>query len=388
MSAAPAKPSLNALLERFGGVVRRLSEVEASGAPSVQGAGAGGGTGLATGLEPLDRALAEGGLPLGVSVLGSPKAVGGASEVAARTLARLQRERPCLVGWVDPSRSLFAPGLERRGIDLARLVVLRPHGENRAMGALELVSSGVFAAVVVDLEDPWGSEETAEPPASLAARPSPKSVASDRKLGPPSEESSACFERGRTPSFADGFAVRRDGSPTIAGAPQLFGEGLAREPEARAALRRALAQEERFLRRLGEASKRSGCAVLVLTDSTRRRQAPLPAALRLTCTMPSLHTLLVHIDHDRRGTRPARVTVPLTLGPGVGRARPSPKSVVSDRRLGGPSEEYSTYVERGRTPSFADGFAVRRDGSPTISGAQQLFGEGLATRALARASAH
>jgi hypothetical protein len=373
MSAAPAKPSLNALLERFGGVVRRLSEVEASGAPSVQGAGAGGGTGLATGLEPLDRALAEGGLPLGVSVLGSPKAVGGASEVAARTLARLQRERPCLVGWVDPSRSLFAPGLERRGIDLARLVVLRPHGENRAMGALELVSSGVFAAVVVDLEDPWGSEETAEPPASLAARPSPQSVASDRKLGLPSEESSACFERGR---------------PTIAGAPQLFGEGLAREPEARAALRRALAQEERFLRRLGEASKRSGCAVLVLTDSTRRRQAPLPAALRLTCTMPSLHTLLVHIDHDRRGTRPARVTVPLTLGPGVGRARPSPKSVASDRRLGGPSEEYSTYVERGRTPSFADGFAVRRDGSPTISGAQQLFDEGLATRALARASAH
>jgi hypothetical protein len=261
MSAAPAKPSLNALLERFGGVVRRLSEVEVSETGEAPRVGAAP-RGLATGLEPLDRALAEGGLPLGVSVLASPKAVGGASEIAARTLARLQGERPCLVAWVDPSRSLFAPGLERRGIDLARLLVLRPHGENRAMGALELVGSGAFAAVVVDLEDPWGSEEAREPVA-----------------------------------------------------PQ----GM-EEPEARAALRRALAQEERFLRRLGEASKRSGCAVLVLTDSTRRRQAPLPASLRLTCSMPSLHTLLVHVDHDRRGTPPARVTVPLTLGPGVARA--------------------------------------------------------------------
>lgn len=263
MSAAPAKPSLNALLERFGGVVRRLSEVETPGRTLQEAQAAP--RGLATGLEPLDRALSEGGLPLGVSVIASPKAVGGAGEIAVRTLVRLQRERPCLVAWVDPSRSLFAPGLELRGIDLARLLVLRPQGENRAMGALELVGSGAFAAVVVDLEDPWGSELAAE-----------------------------------------------------------LSEPVVEEPEARTALRRALAQEERLLRRLGEASKKSGCAVIVLTDSTRRRQAPLPASLRLTCTMPSLHTLRVHVDHDRRGAPPVQVTVPLTLGPGVARAARTP----------------------------------------------------------------
>jgi hypothetical protein len=266
MSAALAKPSLNALLERFGGVVRRLSDV-AEG--ELARTGSSGMHAWCTGLAPLDRALAEGGLPLGVSVLSSPRGVGGAGEVAVRALAQLQASRPCLTAWVDPSQSLFAPGLLRRGVDLSRLVVVRPSSENRAMAALELVASGAFAAVVVDLDDPWGGA-TSEP------------------------------------------------------APALAGE---HEAEARAALRRALAQEERLLRRLTEASKKAGTAVLLLADSARRRSAPLPAALRLTCTMPSLHTLVVHIDHDRRGAPPQRVTVPLTLGPGVARARASTVAV-------------------------------------------------------------
>jgi hypothetical protein len=54
-------------------------------------------------------------------------------------------------------------------------------------------------------------------------RPSPQSVASDRKLGPPSEEYSACFE---------------GSGPTSSGAQQPFGEGLALR-RAHAWLRRA-----------------------------------------------------------------------------------------------------------------------------------------------------
>jgi hypothetical protein len=264
MSAVPAKVSLEALLERFGGAVRRLGDSPSQGASSSPGPRLG--QALPTGLAPLDHALAEGGLPLGVSVLASPRGVGGASELASRTLAQLQAARPCLAAWVDPSRSLFAPGLARRGVDLTRLVVVRPSLENRAMAALELVTSGAFAAVVVDQDDPWGAAGEG-----------------------PWEAGSSVAER-------------------------------ALEPEARAALRRALAQEERFVRRLLEASKRSGTAVLLLTDSLRRRSAPLPASVRLACTMPSLHTLEVHLEHDRRGAPPARVRVPLSLGPGVARA--------------------------------------------------------------------
>jgi len=284
MSAVPAKVSLEALLERFGGAVRRLGDAPVHGAPA--GPGPRLGQSLPTGLAPLDHALAEGGLPLGVSVLASPRGVGGASELASRTLAQLQAARPCLAAWVDPSRSLFAPGLALRGVDLARLVVVRPSLENRAMAALELVTSGAFAAVVVDQDDPWGAAgEGAQEGAWGGAQQN--SWEGVRQAGAPAER--------------------------------------ALEPEARAALRRALAQEERFVRRLLEASKRSGTAVLLLTDSLRRRSAPLPASVRLACTMPSLHTLEVRLEHDRRGAPPAHVRVPLSLGPGVARAERAPR---------------------------------------------------------------
>ena len=275
MSGAQVHSNLDALLERFGSVLRRGVSEAADGLVDDPRVGLREDSraipqkanGLPTGLSMLDDWLADGGLPRGVSVLSSPQSVGGACELAVRVLAQLHASRPCLAAWVDPSRSLFAPGLLLRGVDLARLVVVRPSAEapeHRAMAAMELVVSGAFAAVVVDLDDPWGS--------------SPQ-----RAQKPHAQKSEA----------------------------QKPAENLRSEM---ATLRRDLAQEERFLRRLTDASKKAGTAVLLLANSSRRRSAPLAAALRLTCTMPEINTLCLAVDHDRRGTPRAPITVPLTPG--------------------------------------------------------------------------
>ena len=285
MSGAQVHSNLDALLERFGSVLRRGVSETADGLVDDPRVGLREDSraipqkanGLPTGLSMLDDWLVDGGLPRGVSVLSSPQSVGGACELAVRVLAQLHASRPCLAAWVDPSRSLFAPGLLLRGVDLARLVVVRPSAEapeHRAMAAMELVVSGAFAAVVVDLDDPWGS--------------SPQHAQSPH----------AQHQHTQTPHAQEPAA-------------QKPAEDLRSEM---ATLRRDLAQEERFLRRLTDASKKAGTAVLLLANSSRRRSAPLAAALRLTCTMPEINTLCLAVDHDRRGTPRAPITVPLTPG--------------------------------------------------------------------------
>ena len=305
MSGAQVHSNLDALLERFGSVLRRGVSEAADGLvddPRVglrehsraipQKA-----NGLPTGLSMLDDWLADGGLPRGVSVLSSPQSVGGACELAVRVLAQLHASRPCLAAWVDPSRSLFAPGLLLRGVDLARLVVVRPSAEapeHRAMAAMELVVSGAFVAVVVDLDDPWGS--------------SPQHAQNPHTQTPHAQNPHAQHPHTQTPHTQKPHTQTPGAQEPEAQKPA---EDLRSEM---ATLRRDLAQEERFLRRLTDASKKAGTAVFLLANSSRRRSAPLAAALRLTCTMPEINTLRLAVDHDRRGTPRAPITVPLTPG--------------------------------------------------------------------------
>lgn len=93
----------------------------------------------------------DGGLALGTSI-------------ALRACVRVQEETKKLSGssawcaFVDPTGSLYAPGVQAAGVDLSRLLVVRPDKESLSRVALRLAESRVFPLVVVDLMGMPGAE--------------------------------------------------------------------------------------------------------------------------------------------------------------------------------------------------------------------------------------
>src|SRR5262245_55513117 len=84
-------------------------------------------TALPSGWAELDAALPDGGLPMGVTELTAPRALGGATLVALAVMRAAHARKPdAWCAWVDPERTLFAPGVARAGVDLKRLLVVRP----------------------------------------------------------------------------------------------------------------------------------------------------------------------------------------------------------------------------------------------------------------------
>lgn len=114
------------------------------------------------GIASVDGALPGGGFPRGgvVELCGGPAS--GKTAVALSVLAALPPDE--LFGWVDGRGELYPPAAAARGVDLARLLVVRPPlspsglpppgGEapwRAALWAAEaLLASGAFAAVAVD----------------------------------------------------------------------------------------------------------------------------------------------------------------------------------------------------------------------------------------------
>jgi recombination protein RecA len=112
---------------------------------------------LATGIVELDRALPRGGFPRGaVTELCSPFGLGVATSVALAACAAAQLEarhdgRPTpWCAFLDPTGSLHGPGVAAAGVELGRLLVVRPPLEALARLAARLVTSGAFAVVAVD----------------------------------------------------------------------------------------------------------------------------------------------------------------------------------------------------------------------------------------------
>ena len=94
-----------------------------------------------------------GGFPRGaISELAGGRA-SGKTAVALSLLASLGREE--LFAWVDARGELYPPAAAARGVDLARLLIVRPGaaaGTTAALWAAEaLLGSAAFAAVVVDV---------------------------------------------------------------------------------------------------------------------------------------------------------------------------------------------------------------------------------------------
>jgi len=105
--------------------------------------------------------LPDGGLPRGAVVeLASPRGLGRVTSFALAAIAAAQREARTRSGdartvgawcaFVDPWSSLHAPGLVQRGVDLSRLLVVRPSLEALARVAVRIVESQAFSVVVID----------------------------------------------------------------------------------------------------------------------------------------------------------------------------------------------------------------------------------------------
>jgi hypothetical protein len=118
-----------------------------------------------TGKSSLDARLPGGGWPTAslIEVLLDDTGLGEVqlflpALVACQTAARDSGDAPWLV-WIAPPHEPYAPALAQQGIDLGRLLVVRPTTATEALWAAEqALSSGVCAAVLLWLrgtDDRW-----------------------------------------------------------------------------------------------------------------------------------------------------------------------------------------------------------------------------------------
>lgn len=113
------------------------------------------------GIEGVDTVLRGGGFPRGALSELSGGLASGKTAVALSLVASLGEEE--LAAWIDGRGELYPPAAATRGVDLARLLVVRPppapvrpeEAVRSGLWAAEaLLASGAFAVVVVDLPCP------------------------------------------------------------------------------------------------------------------------------------------------------------------------------------------------------------------------------------------
>lgn len=105
---------------------------------------------LPTTFPGLDRAL-DGGLPLGYVTALTGMATSGKATLAAKAVAAAQADPGALAAWIDLPRSLDVEYLHRCGVDLERLLIVRPRGAEDGLAiAAALVESRSLAVLVFD----------------------------------------------------------------------------------------------------------------------------------------------------------------------------------------------------------------------------------------------
>jgi hypothetical protein len=114
--------------------------------------------GLELGIPALDAVLPDRGLPRGavveLSVSGDSALATSIALSACRAAQREALARGGSMPWcafVDPSATLYGPGVAAAGVELERLLVVRPTTEALSRVALRLAEAQAFALVVVDL---------------------------------------------------------------------------------------------------------------------------------------------------------------------------------------------------------------------------------------------
>jgi hypothetical protein len=143
-----ATPRQDALLARLRDEIRRIERRPAR-RPGLQPCG----------IEAVDAALPGGGFPRGVlsELRGGPAS--GKTAVALALVAALGEEE--LAAVVDGAGELYPPAAAALGVDLERLLLVRPAhrprpGVDLFWAAEALLGSGAFGAVIVDVPIPGG----------------------------------------------------------------------------------------------------------------------------------------------------------------------------------------------------------------------------------------
>jgi hypothetical protein len=136
------------VLDRLPPALLRGGMLSSAGAPA---------TGLALGLGELDALLPDGGLLRGgvteLSVAGAAAGATRLSLLACRAVQAEGRARGGGAPWcafVDASSTLYGPGVAEAGVQLDRLLVVRPPREALARVSARLVESRAFALVIID----------------------------------------------------------------------------------------------------------------------------------------------------------------------------------------------------------------------------------------------
>lgn len=138
---------------------------------------------LALGVPELDEALPQHGLPHGSVIELQVRGAGGAAtsfslcacRAAQRAEAQWRAQSSSAVGrqwcaFIDPSASLFAPGAARLGVDLGRLLVVRPDAEAVERTAMRIVEAKAVSLLVVDLRGALGEVHMSSPRWQRTAR--------------------------------------------------------------------------------------------------------------------------------------------------------------------------------------------------------------------------
>jgi hypothetical protein len=111
--------------------------------------------GVTLGWSELEGVLPDGGLPQGVVELTSSSALGGGTRVALAAVQAAQaRDGRGWCAWLDPEGSLYAPGARKAGVDLGRLLVVRPSRKDLARVAVKLAQARAFDVIVIDYSPP------------------------------------------------------------------------------------------------------------------------------------------------------------------------------------------------------------------------------------------
>ena len=131
-------------------------------------------TGLASGYPKLDRCLPGGGWPLEAltEILIGQYGIGelrllmpalaelSAEEAPGKYGDYSEHAEPGWIAWIDPPFQPYAPALQQSGIDLSRMLIVRPKDDSELLWSAEqALSSGTCAAVLLwpDRLDDQGS---------------------------------------------------------------------------------------------------------------------------------------------------------------------------------------------------------------------------------------
>ena len=243
----------------------------------------------------LDDALPDHGLPRGVVELAAPGALGGGASIACAAMrAAHAKDRRAWCAWIDPEATLHAPGLASAGVDLSRLLVVRPPRAELARVAVKVAASRAFDVIAIDVDVVPGAIAPDE---------------DDARARPPTRR------KGMAP---DGASARNA---------------------------RCGPHETTLVRKLALLAEEGGASVLLLTDSTRPRAQPWPVALRLELSRaPS--AIALRVAKDKQGRVGLAKTVPFVRGRARRRGEPceSPRCIC--RRSASSSRARSSAMKR------------------------------------------